>query len=385
LLWARADLLLAHEFSGYVLGEGRVFANSAIHPGQKDGSASLAVQPEYYHEWEDGSSFTFVPFFRLDSADDERTHFDLRELTYIGLHEDFEVRVGVRKVFWGTTEVLHLVDIINQTDLVENTDTEDKLGQPMLNLSTSRDWGTVDLFVLPFFRERTFPGREGRLRGAAFVDTDRAIYESAAEEWHTDWAIRYSQIFGDVDLGLYYFYGTSRDPTLLPGTDDHGNSILVPFYEQIHQTGMDVSYVVGEWLWKMEALYRAGQGADDYFAWTGGLEYTFTRAFDSPMDVGVVLEGMYDERGNDATAFESDIVLGLRLAANDAAGSEALFGWVQDVGSDARSLFLEASRRFGDHLKLSLELRGFLSQPETDFLFQQRDDDLMQLELFYYF
>ena len=36
-------------------------------------------------------------------------------------------------------------------DLVENIDTEDKLGQPMLNLAFIQDSGTVDFFVMPYF------------------------------------------------------------------------------------------------------------------------------------------------------------------------------------------------------------------------------------------
>ena len=137
-----------HELSGYVEGEARLFPENPNFFGQRDQSAAFAIKPEYYHEFGSGSSFTFVPFFRLDSADSERTHFDVRELTYLWLHDDFELRLGVRKVFWGVTEVLHLVDIINQTDLVEGFDGEEKLGQPMVNLSVSRDWGTLDLFVL---------------------------------------------------------------------------------------------------------------------------------------------------------------------------------------------------------------------------------------------
>jgi hypothetical protein len=382
----QSDPVAAHEFSGFVGGETRVFTQSAIHDGQKDHSASFVLQPEYYHEWEGGSSFTFVPFYRLDSADSERTHFDLRELSYIWLQDDFELRLGVRKVFWGVTEVVHLVDIINQTDLVENSDTEDKLGQPMVNLSLARDWGTVDLFMLPFFRERTFPGRSGRLRSALVVDTDRAVYESAAEEWHTDWAVRYSHFFGDWDVGLYHFIGTGREPTLLPGSDSSGNAILIPRYEQINQTGLDVSYVINDWLWKLEALYRSGQGAEDYFSWTGGFEYTFTRFMDSEMDLGLVMEAIFDERGDRATTpLENDIALALRLAVNDPQSSEALLGFVQDVKGNARSVFLETSRRFGDNWKLTVEMRAAFSQPESDLLFDQRADDLLQVELNYFF
>jgi hypothetical protein len=376
----------AHEISGFVAGEARLFQNEALFPGQNEQSASFALQPEYYHEFESGSSFTFVPFLRVDSGDQERTHFDIREFTYLWLQEDYELRVGVRKVFWGTTEILHLVDIINQNDQVENIDTEDKLGQPMVNVSFFRDWGTIDIFMMPFFRERTFQGVGGRLRGATPVDEDRVQYESSAEEWHNDWAMRYTHTFGDLDIGLSQFIGTNREPTLLNGTDSSGNAIKIPRYEQIKQTSVDASYVVGEWLWKLESLYRTGQGNEDYFAWTGGFEYTFTGIFDSSMDFGVIGEWMYDTREERATnAFENDIATGLRLAVNDAASTEALFGWVQDLDTSARFLFLEANRRFGDNWLLTAELRAFIHQPMEDLFFDLRDDEIMQIELAYYF
>jgi hypothetical protein len=376
----------AHEFTGFVGAETRLYPNSARYIGQEDNSVSLVVKPEYYHEFESGSSFTFAPFYRLDSADQERTHFDIRELTFLWLEDDFELRLGVRKVFWGTTEILHLVDIINQNDLVENIDTEDKLGQPMANISFSRDWGTLDLYWLPYFRERTFAGTSGRLRGSAVIDDDKTEYESAAEEWHSDWAFRYSHFFGDWDIGISQFIGTNREPTLLDGTNSNGDDIKIPRYEQIRQTSLDVSFVTGEWLWKGEALYRAGQGNDDYFAWTGGFEYTFTRVWNSQMDLGVIGEWMFDTREGEATsAFENDLAGGLRLAFNNSASTEALFGWVQDIGSQARFLFLETSHRFGDDLLLTAEFRTFINQPATDFFFEQRDDEILQVELAYYF
>ena len=381
-----------HEFSGYVEGEVRFFPENPNFLGQRDQSASVAIKPEYYHEFESGSSFTFVPFFRLDSADSERTHFDVRELTYLWLHDDFELRLGVRKVFWGVTEVLHLVDIINQTDLVEGFDGEKKLGQPMVNLSIDRDWGTIDLFILPFFRERTFPGQKGRLRFGLVVDTDQPQYESSAEEWHTDWAARYTHTLGDWDFGIYYFIGTSRDPSFTPGTDGVGNPVILPVYQQIQQTALDVSYVAGNWLWKLEALYRKGQGdfsgliRNDYVAATGGFEYTFTGILGSRMDLGVVAEYLFDDRKDFAlTPFENDVAGALRLAVNDAASSELLFGWVQDIDTDARFIFLEASRRLGDDWTLEVEVRTFLDQPPTAFLAAFSDDDLLELSLRYNF
>ena len=385
-LFRPSPKVFAHEISGYAAGEVRLFPNQALYSSQNDQSSSFSIFPEYYHEFESGSSFTFAPFFRLDSGDQERTHFDIRELTFLWLQGDFELRVGVRKVFWGVAETIHLVDIINQTDLVENIDTEDKLGQPMINFSIPKDWGTIDIFWMPFFRERTFVGTGGRLRGATVIDEDRTQYESAAEEWHSDWAFRYSHTFDDLDIGLSQFVGTNRDPTLLDGTDSSGNSIKIPKYEQIKQTSLDASYVIGEWLWKLESIYRTGQGNDDYFAWVGGFEYTFVGMLGSNMDFGMIGEWMFDTREDEAsTAFENDIATGLRFAVNDAASTEALLGWVQDLDTSARFLFLEASRRFGDNWLLTAELRTFLNQPPEDFLFEQHDDEVMQIELSYYF
>ena len=100
---------------------------------------------------------------------------------------------GIGKVFWGVTESQHLVDVINQTDLVENMDGEEKLGQPMINFALVRDWGTVDFFLLPGSRERTFPEAEGRLRTTPRVDVEQAVYESSRGKRHIDEAIRRPQ------------------------------------------------------------------------------------------------------------------------------------------------------------------------------------------------
>ncbi|MFQ5328425.1 MAG: hypothetical protein ACE5D4_00355 [Thermodesulfobacteriota bacterium] len=375
----------ASELSGYLSGESRLFANPPLFTGQDRHDASAAFQPEFYHEWEGGHSFTAVPFVRLDSADSERTHFDIREFFGLWLFERFEVGVGIRKIFWGVTESQHLVDIINQTDLVESIDGEEKLGQPMVNLSIPHEWGALDLFILPWFRERTFPGREGRLRSSLVVDTDQTTYENGAEENHIDFAVRYSHTIGDWDIGLSHFRGTGRDPSLLPGTDSGGNPVLLPRYEQINQTGIDAQLITGEWLWKMEAIYRSGQG-NSFAALTGGFEYTLVGIAGSRMDLGIISEWLYDDRGDGApTPFENDIMAGMRLAVNDAEGTEALLGMIQDIGSSARFLSLESSRRFGDHLKTSLEIRLFLAQPPDDLLYDLRDDDLMRIEVAYYF
>lgn len=378
----------ASEWSGYISSELRYFPESAPSANQYDGfNLSISAQPEYHHEWDDGrQSFTFVPFMRLDQHDQERSHFDIRELTWLKAAETWELRVGIRKLFWGVTESQHLVDIINQTDLVEHADMEKKLGQPMINLALIRDWGTVDLFILPGFRERTFPGHEGRLLNAGIpIDTNQTRYESGAEEKHVDWAVRWQHSIGDWDIGLSHFSGTSREPRFLPSRDGAGRLVLVPFYEQINQTGLDLQITKEDLLWKLEMISRQDQDGR-FTALTGGLEYTFVGVFESDADLGVLTEYLFDDRNNNATTpFENDVMLGMRLTLNDEQSTEFLAGTTFDIDSNTRFYFVEASRRLGESWKLSLQSYIYSGIPVDDPIYGFRNEDFVQLELAWYF
>ena len=217
------------ELSGRFSIESRLYPDSAQHPGQRSHASGFTAKPELYAEDEEGRSLTISPFFRYDSADPRRTHADLREaflLLYGELGEgEWELRLGVDRVAWGVAEVRNIVDIVNQTDLVEHPDEKTKLGQPMAHGTWSADWGVLELFLLPWHRERTYPGRAGRLRSKFVVDNDGATYDSAAEERHMDWAVRYTGSFGLVDLGLSYFDGQSREPSLQPVFGNTGSLI----------------------------------------------------------------------------------------------------------------------------------------------------------------
>ena len=375
--------VLAVELSGYAGAEYRYFLHDSALPFPGQHVPSVVLAPEFYTEWDDGQqSLLFSPFLRLDGEDAERTHGDIGELQWLLVRDDWELRVGVGKVFWGVAESQHLVDVINQTDLVENSDTEDKLGQPMINLSVFRDWGTVDLFVMPYFRERTFAGRDGRLRGPLVVDTDAAAYESGAGRHHLDVAVRWSHSLGDWDIGVSHFYGTNREPQLLLNSTA---TALIPFYETMHQTGLDAQYTAEAWLWKLETIRRETD-ADTFFALTGGVEYTFYSVFETDVDVGLIAEYLFDDR-DDArkTAFEDDVLMGARLTWNDTQSTALLFGLIQDLSSEDIGWNIEASRRIGDRWKLSVEGRFFSVNDNTSVLYPVRRDDYFQLELARYF
>jgi len=373
--------IAAHgEWSGDITFESRHFYHTATSDEQSDNNNSLSSELEFYHEFNPSLRFIFTPFFRVDESDSERTHVDVREFNVLLLSDNWDLRVGVGKVFWGTTESQHLVDIINQTDLVESTDGEEKLGQPMVHLSTVRDWGVVDLFVLPGFRERTFAGREGRLRTGLHVDTDDPIYESSSKEHRIDAALRWSHTLGVVDIGLSHFSGTSRDPRFSLRSD---NRALVPIYDVIDQTGVDLQLTLESWLLKLEAITRSGQ-QERFSAVASGFEYTFVGIAGSSADLGVVGEYLFDDRGS-AQPFANDVFIGFRYTANDVQSTEALAGFIIDADTHARVFSLEASRRIGDHFVLNIEAQAFSNIDTADPLVAFVNDDYIELRLGYHF
>lgn len=406
-------------------------------------TGSLAATVETYSEWADGKRRIVGEFFgRYDEDDIARTHADIRELNYQVLGDDFEFRMGNRRVFWGVTESRHLVDIINQTDFVEDIDGEAKLGQPMMNLALIGDYGTVDFFAMPYQRARTFPARGGRPQLPFPVQEHEAMYESRFEQNHMDYAVRYVNSLGPIDLGLAYFNGTAREPRLLPclrrnasgefvqGSPDGPtcdifsgvnpptspfpedlvpilqqaglapsdeevarqiaaevleNLVLVPYYDLLQQASLDGQYVIGSLAVKLEALYRIQQD-DATWASVAGFEYTFGDVGGTGIDIGALAEYLYDTKEDFLNRFDDEVFVGSRLAVNDDAGTQLLAGVVANREDfHNRWYFVEASRRLTDALKLSTEARIFSDIPRDDnaaFLLEQ---DFVTLVLEWFF
>ena len=421
--------LAAWEWSGRVSLEGRAFPRTGLDASQRSYTTGFVVEPKLYLEEAEGSSFTLLPFFRYDSVDSVRTHWDLREayaLLYGELGEgEWEVRLGVDRVFWGVAESQHLVDIINQIDFLEHPNGEVKLGQPMVHVTWTGDWGTLEFFGLPYHRPRIYPGQGGRLRFAGLVDRERVEYESGAEEWHPDFAARYSHSFGLLDIGVSVFDGTSREATLVcappachPLRGSAVPSVWIPYYSQIRQFGLDAQLTLDAWLFKFEAMHRSGdrnllgreqeylaalvqeRGFEDilglyreeeYVAAVVGGEYTFYSVFDSTADVGLLAEWNYDERGRQALprrqpmTLDNDFFLGARLAFNDVESTEITAAFLTDASRETRSLAVEFDRRLFDQWSLHVEANMILSIDPLDVQYVGRRDGFYEFHLEYNF
>lgn len=377
--------LAAGEWSASLAMDYRGFPQAPLDHEQRQDSLSAVFQHEYNRVFESmNGSFGLELFARAAQHDSERSHVDIRKLEWIMEQPGRQWRLGMRKVFWGVTESQHLVDIINQTDWLENIDGDEKLGQPMANLALSHHWGQLDLYVLPYFRERVFPNREGRLRPVPQVAQGEVVYESSREKKHIDYAARWSRSWQGLDIGFSHFRGTSRDPRLVPSTVGEITE-LVPHYDLIGQTGIDMAMTTGSWLWKLEGIHREGSGPA-YFASVAGVEYTDSGVLDSGADLGLLAEYSWDERGGGSpSSFQDDFMVGARLAVNDAPSTELLIFLLEDLGNGARFFNLEGSRRLGEKWQLRLEVRVFSRIPATDSLAALRQDDYVRFELARFF
>ena len=379
-------LMISILFSQLILGEiigelsfdNRYFFNAGLQE-QKKNHTSFSFSPEIFQD-NSNRIFHFKAKLRKDSEDSGRNLNDIQELYLINILEDKEIKYGVSKEFWGVTETSHRVDIINQTDFTEGFDGEEKLGQPMIKISLERQWGLLDIYTLLGFRERNFSGKKGRLRLPLPINEKGSLYSSSSKNKRADFAVRWSNYYDDFDIAISHFSGTSREPRFLPSANKINE--LVPVYEVIDQTGLEIQYLLDSLAIKGEVISRSGQG-ERFTAATYGLEYTQVGVLQSRIDLGWVVEFNHDDRLE-----SSPFVLGTRFSFNDIYDSQILSGFILNDKSKELGFLLEASRRIGECCLLSLEGIYFDDTEEDNGqkkLFQAfKEDDFLRAEFIYY-
>lgn len=385
---------------------------------QDDGlTGSVAGRLELFQPLADPDlSFTAELFYRRDADDHRRSHGDVRQAFVRAVEGDLELNVGYRRVFWGVTEARSLVDIINQRDLVEDIDGEARLGQPMLQLRWLPRAGDGDLFILPMARKRTFPGPDGHPRVPFPIDQEASRFP--AGQYRLDYAARWQWRLRDLDLAVSWFDGTARSPDFLPclaqgsGFPDTGdgpncnledaepqlgpvsgallnvlqllrlapsdqeleeqvvaevmdNLMLIPEYPRERRAGIELQHIRGGLALRLEALARR-RGGDWSLASVAGFEYTLPRFFDTGWSVGLLAEHLFDERDEDVIAqrFSNDLFFGTRVQLNDLADTLILAGAIVEPDFGNRLFAVEASRRFGQSWRVTLDVRVFDDLPE---------------------
>lgn len=381
-----------------------------------------------------------IDFVADGRISEEQAHADLRELIYIASNRQLELRFGQGREFWGVTEAVQWVDVINQEDWLSSLDGDEKLGQPMASAAWTGDYGIFKGWLLPRFRPRRFADNLRAVLDFPIAD-GAAVYESSRERQHTDFALRWSHYFGSLDVAISYFDGTAREPRLppcarqgsgRPGTQNGPNCDLdnafappessplellllqlgsslgltpseeeladqfiedaladidiIPHYDQIERLGLELQWVLGGWALKFEGR-RQQQLKQTQHAFSAGFEYTTGAPFSWPADFGYLIEYLNDDRDSaeQLVLFNNDLLLGFRATVSDVAGSQLLAGVVLDLDGEGMLYSVEASRRLGENWKLVLETRIFSELPEDSSAAILDSLDLIELGLTRYF
>lgn len=385
--WGSGWTLQSH---GNLTLETRHFFHAAPAPQDARWQNSVALAPEFKAFSPSGAVvLTGKGFYRHDDLDDERTHWDLREAKLEWRQGDNDLTLGVDNVFWGKTESQNLVDVINQYDDVEGVFTDEKLGQPMARLRRVADAGVFEAYYLPYSREATFSGRDGRLRTEPRIKGDRSIYRNDHDAWYPGAALRWEPALDAFELGLSAFHGVSRDPSYqLRGTAQ--DPWFSPVYDVVTQVGVDALYAGEQTLYKLEAIYRWDQldlrlRPRNYAAATLGLEHTLGGFLGTPGDLGLIVEYNRDGLGEDSiNALQDDLVLGVRYTLNDIADTYLLATVAHDRHYGSELYKLEFTRRLGESLRLRIEAFVPSLHDDAEFIYGYRRDASLTAALGYY-
>lgn len=430
------------DFSGYLEGELRYYPQDALYEVQDDvfGSAALELDTYWLSENED-HTIQFKPFGRITTAEDgNRDHVDIRELYYRYAGNRWQITAGINKVFWGVAESAHLVDIVNQTDAVESFSGEEKLGQPMVALGIEQNWGNLDMYVLPYFRERKFAQGSERNQFAVplpggdpeepiAINEGESLYESSREQEHVDFAARWSNYYGSLDIALSYFNGTSREPITFAAINPNATTQaelldeLHNYYQQMQQFGLELQYLYEGWAFKFEGSHKT-MDTGDYSELVTGFEYTFSDMGPWGQDVGVLVEYLWNNRGEIDTLpltledggapvqalyqasspaqqqqlaesakisgqffspFANDVFVGARFTLNDIDSTQFLAGFIVDADTQETLASFEGSRRFGNSITASLNIYLITHAQRDSSLYLARQDDLIEAKVRWYF
>lgn len=362
---------------GYVGADTRIYPSGAAFDGQEHMPVSLLAEPRLRVVSADRrKAFLFVPYVRESAGTTDREGGDIRDLSASYYGDGWSALIGVSRVFWGAVESLHMVDIVNQSDMSEDYRGHFKLGQPMAMLTLDHGRGQFELLALPGVRERRFARSRSRPRLALPVLADAAFPDGKAPGW----AVRATFSHDRLDAHLSHFDGISREADFVPAFDGQGRVVaLRPSYRRIRQTSLDLTYSLDALILKGEFLYRRGYRRG-FAAGAAGAEYVLA-ANARGADRALFVEHLFDQRPSDAppALFRRGWFLGGRYAANDAASSEIRGGIIFDVDSGARSFRIEGKRRWRQHWLLNLEFNGFAAVDDSASLASFGDDSHLRL------
>lgn len=379
----------AQESTGLSL-RGSVAAVGALFPQ----NARMEVQPDHKAGWSTlrlnasatlspGTDLVFSGRTTLAVQTDDTLYADVGELFIERRAGAFLLRAGVLDERWGALDAANPTNIVNQLDLVEDYEGDQRLGQPGVGLRWLGDDLTLSLFGLLWNRERRLAEGADRLRPTDLPFGD-ANFENG--KFAPSFAARAFVSNGGFEAGLSHFHGTSREPEFDIEADLDGVR-LIPSYRRIDQTALDAQMVVGDYVLRGEAFHRWGQSGRAFFGIGVGAERILYGVVGGASDVQFYAEAYFDDRPRSApvTAFDNDLSLGGRWFFNDADNTELTLRATTDLIKGSVLIEIGARRRVLDDVMLGLNVTVPLGVEDDRALGGFRDDARILISLARFF
>ncbi|MFC6979676.1 hypothetical protein [Microbulbifer taiwanensis] len=324
------------------------------------------------------TDFKLRLFGAWDAQDEERRYADIRQASLHWRHDRLSLGAGVGTFFWGVSESINVVNVLNQADLRQAVDSKEKMGQTFVSLGLRFGNGELSLFYLPTFREREFPERPA----FGLPVSQRALFETPDKGG--DIALRGLFYAGDLEAGLGYFKGTRRSPLLIRRSPTATE--WTPFYIETENLLLDALYLLHEATLKLEA--KTGRELDQgFFAANVGIEYPVYSLPGGIQELSLIAEYLVDDRGERAeTLGQNDLFIGLRTSFGDI-GNSSFRGVVSyDFDSQGNYLDLGLEHRLSDYFRFETRALVFLNAGRDDnWLYPVRNEDFIEFKLHYSF
>ena len=335
---------------------------------------------EVFTKWDLDSTF----FLRHNPDAQKDIWGDIRELRFSGYKSNSSISAGVLTEYWGSLEANNPVDIINARDFIQDYEGDIKLGQPGLAYSRFEGNHQLDTFILPYARERALPEGRDRYRFNSF---DYASAQFEKNRYLPSLALRYKYTHEQGRLAVSQYRGYTRSPEFIAETSPDSQEIeLIPKYQLINQTGLELEWLKAGAIFKAELIYQSG-GPDSFFGTGTGVEREFPNILNSSMTFTPFFEVYYDNRNERApiTAFDNDLYLGARVLFNDINDSKIQTNMLWDWESHAYFYELDASRRIGNDWLVSTAVTIPVNADDDPALSSFTEDERIMFKLRYHF
>ena len=232
---------------------------------------------------------------------------------YLG---DVDLSVGQQKVFWGSTDAVNPVDVLNPRDMSLPLDSE-KIAVPMLRAVVHLDDVLrLEAVAVPAFTPSTPPPEAWRTApttpqpppGVTIVERrapDERRPEAALE--NVTFGARATARFDGFDASVNYVRGFRHLPTLettLVPTDTPGAFAVQPVlrYDRVHVVGTDFSGTLGPVVVRGEAAYTFTEDPNGHDPAIGNpsLQAVLGAEYAIPSGPRTVVQAIYDWRKGEA-------------------------------------------------------------------------------------